>query len=240
MTQSVEHLRAAARQSHAAMVQFTQEMIAIPSLSGHEEQMAARVQQEMQRLNFDDVWVDQAGNVIGVVNGGPGPALILNGHMDHVDAGAAENWPHPPFEAKIVGDQLWGRGSVDMKGPVACMIYAAAISKNLPQKPAGNIFVTVAVMEEIGGLGSQFLTTHLGANVAICGEPSHNTLRRGHRGRVELQVEFLGRSAHASTPHLGVNPHFGAAALLARLGEIPLPVDDSLGPSTVVPTLYST
>lgn len=240
MTITVEQLWAATHRAQPVLVQFAQDIIAIPSLSGHEDQIAARVQKEMQHLEFDDVQVDQAGNVIGVISGGTGPSLILNGHMDHVDAGVAENWPHPPFEAKIVGDQLWGRGSVDMKGPVACMIYAAALFKKLAQKPAGNIYVTVAVMEEIGGLGSQFLTTHLGADIAICGEPSHNTLRRGHRGRVELQAEFLGQSAHASTPHLGVNPHFGAAAFLQRLGDLSLPVDDSLGQSTVVPTLYHT
>ena len=71
-------------------------------------------------------------------------------------------------------------------------------------------------------------------------EPSNCNLRLGHRGRMELQVRFAGRSAHASAPHLGINPHFAAAEFLRRLDEVSLDEAPVLGPSTIAPTLYQT
>ena len=170
---------------------------------------------------------------------------MLNGHMDVVDPGPADGWPHPAYSGEIVNGELWGRGSVDMKGPVAAMIYGAASYKQLGLEPRGDILMTVAVMEEIGGLGSQFLVQQLKKDgitpdIAIVGEPSNSQLRLGHRGRIELQVKFSGRSAHASAPHLGVNPHYAAAKFLNSLDQLPLLKDSVLGPATIAPTLYET
>ena len=240
MTIPLSDIRVAASQRQAAMIDFTQQMVRIPSLPGHERDVALAIQREMERLAYDDVWVDEAGNVIGRIKGGDGPTVLLNGHMDHVDPGPAEGWPQPPFSGVIIDGELWGRASVDMKGPVACMIYAASLFKSLKVTPPGDIYMTVAVMEEIGGLGTEHLTSQLRADAAICGEPSRNILRRGHRGRIELNVIFKGRSAHASVPHLAVNPHYEVAAFLSRLPEFKMASDVTLGSSSVAPTLYAT
>lgn len=239
MNLPLQNIWAAAKQQQSALVEFTRQIVSIPSLPGHEGDVAAVIANHMKQLDYDEVWTDQVGNVIGEIAGGPGPAIILNGHMDHVDTGPADGWPHPPFSGKIAEDELWGRASVDMKGPVACMLYAAALFKQLKLTPPGDVYVTVAVMEEIGGVGTQYLASRLKAQAAICGEPSSNILRRGHRGRVELRVKFEGRSAHASVPHLGVNPHYATAAFLAALSSLEMGQDE-LGQSSVAPTLYST
>ncbi|GAB4424703.1 MAG: M20/M25/M40 family metallo-hydrolase [Anaerolineae bacterium] len=240
MTLPLEQIQAAAAQLHAATVEFARHLVSTPSMPGQERDIAAVVKKEMQELGYDHVWVDNAGNVIGKIEGGGGPAIMLNGHIDHVDPGPPDGWPYPPFAAEIVEGELWGRGSVDMKGPLACMIYAASLLRQMGLTPPGDVYVTAVVMEEIGGLGSKHLTTHLKPQIAICGEPSNNTLRRGHRGRVELIVEFLGRSVHASVPHLGINPHYAAAAFLQALAGLPLAQEEALGASTVTPTLYHT
>ena len=236
----LENMRSATQEYHPPLIDFTQHIVATPSLPGQEGDVAAIIATEMENLGYDEVWRDQVGNIIGKINGGDGPTILLNGHMDHVDAGPLEGWPYPPFSGQIVDGNLWGRASVDMKGPTACMIYAASLFKQLNIKPSGDIYMTVPVMEEIGGLGTQHLITHLNAQAAICGEPSSNTLRRGHRGRVELRVTFNGRSAHASAPHLGENPHYAAAVFLSNLSTLTMAYDDTLGPSSVAPTLYST
>ncbi|MCB9101506.1 MAG: M20/M25/M40 family metallo-hydrolase [Anaerolineales bacterium] len=236
----LENIQLAARDSQPALVDFTQHIVATPSLPGEEGDVADIIHNEMVNLGFDEVWRDQVGNIIGKVEGGDGPTILLNGHMDHVDTGPPDGWPYPPFSGQIVDGELWGRASVDMKGPVACMIYATSLFHRLGLRPHGDIYMTVPVMEEIGGLGTQHLITHLSAHAAICGEPSSNTLRRGHRGRVELRVTFEGHSAHASAPHLGVNPHYGAAAFLTHLPDLTMAYDATLGLSTVVPTLYAT
>lgn len=234
-------IRAAAEEAQAALVDFSQQILRTPSLPGQENEVAPIIRREMEDLGYDDVWSDAAGNIIGKVNGGSGPTVMLNGHMDHVDPGPGQAWPQPPFSGNIVEGELWGRGSVDMKGPVACMMYAVGLLKQLNLTPPGDVYMTVPIMEEIGGLGTQFLiTSQLNADVAICGEPSRNTLRLGHRGRVEVQVTFKGRSAHASTPHLAVNPHFSAAAVLTRLSELSMSHNEVLGYSSVAPTLYFT
>jgi putative selenium metabolism hydrolase len=240
MSLPLNQIQLAAQQTFPATIEFARQLISIPSMSGKESHIAQAIANEMTRLGYDEVRTDQAGNVIGKISGGDGPAVILNGHMDHVDAGPAENWPYPPFSGQIVDNELWGRGSLDMKGPVACMIHAAAIFKQLGLAPPGDVYVTIAVFEELGGLGTQHLTSHLKAQAAICGEPSHNVLRRGHRGRVELVAEFIGKPIHASVPHLGLNPHYGAAAFIQALAGLSMPNDSTLGASTVAPTLYRT
>jgi succinyl-diaminopimelate desuccinylase len=229
-----------AHQFSPAAVEFARHLISIPSMSGHEEEIASVIRKEMLDLGFDEVRIDRAGNLIGKIEGGDGPSVQLNGHMDHVDTGNPDTWPHPPFSAEVVKGELWGRGAVDMKGPVASMVYAASMFKQMELPPPGDVYVTLAVMEEIGGLGTRYLTSHFNTDAAICGEPSGNILRRGHRGRVELIVEFQGQAAHASVPHLAVNPHFGAAAFVNNLPSLSMATGESLGSSTVVPTLFYT
>ena len=241
----VKQFHAAIAQRRDELLQFTSSIVSTPSLSGEEGDVAPLIVAELKRLDFDDVWTDEVGNIIGKINGGSGRTVMLNGHMDIVDPGPSEGWPHPAYSGQVVDGELWGRGSVDMKGPVAAMIYGAATYKQLGQQPRGDILMTVAVMEEIGGLGSQFLMQQLkkdaiNPDVAIVGEPSNSQLRLGHRGRIELQVKFSGRSAHASAPHLGVNPHYAAAKFLSSLGQLPLLSDSVLGASTIAPTLYET
>ncbi|MBN1217896.1 MAG: M20/M25/M40 family metallo-hydrolase [Anaerolineae bacterium] len=234
------NIQTIAQERQAATIAFARQIVQIPSRSGQEREIAAAISYEMKNLGYDKIWTDEAGNVIGKISGGQGPTILLNGHMDHVDPGPAAGWPYPPFSGQIVDGELWGRGSVDMKGPVACMIYAASLFKQLDFSPPGDILMTVPVMEEVGGLGTRHLTSHLQADAAICGEPSHNTLRRGHRGRVGLHLTFKGRSAHASTPHLGVNPHYSAATFLTRLPIMEMTREEGVGASSVTPTLYVT
>ncbi|MEM7349139.1 MAG: M20/M25/M40 family metallo-hydrolase [Chloroflexota bacterium] len=236
----VDKIRLAAKSQEAAMIDFTQNIVRIPSLSGQEADVASVITQEMQELGYDAVWTDDVGNVIGKITGGDGPTILLNGHMDIVDPGPSDAWSYPPFSAQIVDDELWGRGSVDMKGPVASMIYAVSLFKRLSLKPRGDVFMTVPVMEEVGGIGTKHLVTHLQANAAICGEPSNNTIKRGHRGRIELNLKFPGNSVHASMPHLAHNPHYDVAAFLAQLPTLVMAQDPILGASTVAPTLYQT
>ena len=127
-----------------------------------------------------------------------------------------------------------------MKGPVAAMIHGAARLKKESGGLAGDVFMTAAVMEEIGGLGSQFLATHLSADAAIVGEPSRCELRLGHRGRFEIEVIFHGKSAHASAPDLAINPNFSLAAFLSRLSDLQLANDPILGTATIAPTIIAT
>jgi succinyl-diaminopimelate desuccinylase len=225
------------------LIGFAQRLVQTPSPSGEEGEVAALLEAKMRCLGYDRVWVDDVGNVVGVVDASPGqssgerrPSLMFNGHMDHVDAGDPAQWPHPPFGGEIHDGALWGRGAVDMKGALAAMVYAGAIVKRLGGARGHDLLVSAVVQEEVGGLGARHLSRTIPLDRVIVGEASGNHLRRGHRGRVELVATFSGRSVHASMPHLGVNPHDSLARFVLGLSELEMARDADYGASTVVPT----
>jgi succinyl-diaminopimelate desuccinylase len=219
------------------LLTFAQKLLQTPSRSGEEGQVAALIRDEMGRLGYDKAWIDKAGNAVGRLAGGPGTPLMLNGHMDHVDAGDPARWAHPPYGGEIHDGELWGRGAADMKGALAAMVYAVGLIKKLGRTPAGDLYVSAVVQEEVGGLGARHLAEVLPPMRVVIGEASGNQLRRGHRGRVELLARFEGRSVHASMPDLGVNPHFSVARFVQGLREIPMFTVPDYGASSVAPTL---
>jgi len=219
------------------LVAFARKLVQTPSRSGEEGDVAVLIRDEMGRLGFDEAWIDEAGNAVGRLDGGPGTPLMFNGHMDHVDAGDPGHWPYPPFGGEIHDGDLWGRGTADMKGALAAMVYAVGLVKKLGTAPPGHLYVSAVVQEEVGGLGARHIAATLPPMYVVVGEASGNQLRRGHRGRVELLARFEGRSVHASMPDLGVNPHFSVARFLQGLRELPMLSVPDYGASTVAPTL---
>jgi succinyl-diaminopimelate desuccinylase len=218
------------------LIAFAQKLVQTQSPSGHEGAAAALVQAEMVRLGYDRAWIDAAGNAVGYLSGGAGPALMFNGHLDHVDAGDPALWAHPPFGGEVHAGALWGRGAADMKGAVAAMVYAGGLLRQGGLPLPGDLYVCGVVQEEVGGLGSRHLARTLPVARAVIGEASANQLRRGHRGRVELVAHLEGRSVHASMPHLGANPHFSISRFVEGLRALPMAADPAYGASTVAPT----
>lgn len=224
------------------LVGFAQRLVQTPSPSGHEGDVAELVQSEMLRLGYDRVWVDETGNVVGLLNATEDPggesraSLMLNGHMDHVDAGDPDQWLCPPFAGEIRDGVLWGRGAADMKGALAAMVYAGGVIKRSGTQLGGDLYVSAVVQEEVGGLGARFLSRTLPVQRVVVGEASNNHLRRGHRGRLELLATLSGRSVHASMPHLGVNPHYSLARFVTGLTGLEMASDPVYGKSTVAPS----
>ncbi len=237
---SEANLPALAQAHRADLVNFTRRLVQTPSLPGHEDRLAGLIAAEMRQLDFDDVTTDDLGNVVGWIRGGQGPTLMFNGHMDHVDPGPEAAWPHPPYGGDVVEDELWGRGSVDMKGPLAAMIYAAGLAKRHALPLPGDLVVAGVVMEETGGAGTRGLARRLKPDAAIVGEASGGRLMRGHRGRIELEVRVAGRAAHARVPDQGINPHYTQARFLTQIETLPMARDEVFGSSSVAPTLYRT
>ena len=220
---------------------FLQRLIQTPSLPGEEGDLARLVVKEMERLDFDEVRIDEAGNVIGKINGqGLAPAVMFNTHLDHVDVGEHSAWPYPPFGGEIHDQKVWGRGAVDIKGPLAAQVHGIASLKQDGKRPPGDVYVTGVVFEEIGGVGAKHLSKNIDTPYVVIGEPSSNELRRGHRGRVEMVLHVKGKSVHASVPHKGVNPLDVISKFILALPTIEMGYDRDLGPSSVAPTLLKT
>lgn len=229
----------AAGRALGAAVAFAARLVQTPSMPGEEGSVAALVRAEMERLGYDEVEVDAAGNVIGLLRGRSGGRTVLfNAHMDHVSPGDRKHWRADPFSGHVADGCLWGRASTDMKGSLACQVHMAAVLKEAGLAPAGDVYVSAVVMEEIGGLGTQYLAGRLRADSAVVGEPSACTVRRGHRGRTGLDAHIAGRAGHASAPDRAVNPHFAAAAFLLAVRDLRMATHADFGPATLVPTIY--
>ena len=231
----------AAQKRTLAMTDFAQRLIQTPSLPGQEENLARLLADELRKVGCDDVWTDRAGNVIGVIRGAEGgKSTHFNTHMDHVSPGDLSLWSIPPYEARIEDGILYGRGASDVKGAMATQAYAAAVLRDLGLTPPGDVYFVGVVLEEVGGLGSQILAEDMPTDIAVIGEASRNQLRRGHRGRVYLRVDFEGLSAHASAPDRARNPHYAAARFLLSLQTMPMMPSATFGGSSASPTLAET
>ncbi|MBI1801103.1 MAG: M20/M25/M40 family metallo-hydrolase [Chloroflexi bacterium] len=222
------------------IVRFAQKLIQTRSLPGQEQAVAALVQAELERLGYDQVWRDEVGNVIGLMKGPAGAkSVMLNSHMDHVDAGDERQWPYPPYSAVIANECIWGRAACDVKGALAVQVYAPALARKANLAIPSHIYLTAVVLEERGGWGTQHLAGQIKADYAVLGEASSNEVRTGHRGRLELLVRFTGRSVHASVPSRGANPHYALARFLTRLRDLRMLSDGAFGHSTVAPTMIA-
>lgn len=86
------------------------------------------------------------GNVIGVLDAGPGTSVLLDAHMDTVGVTEPDAWSHPPH-GEIADDTLWGRGAMDMKGQLAAVIHAVAALCDRLQR--GRVIICASVAEEL-------------------------------------------------------------------------------------------
>ncbi len=218
---------------------FAQELIRIPGLPGDEEAVARRVRDEMEALGLADVRVDAAGNVLGVARGrGEAPPVMLNCHLDVVAEGDHEEWEVPPFSGEVRDGMLHGRGSMDIKGPLALQTYAAAA---LDGCALGDVIVAHTVLEERGGLGMKLLleSRSVQPGAVIVGEATHGDVCIGHRGRAELEVVLTGLAGHASAPERARNVLDLLGDVLAASRDLALrqPADPTLGVASVTATM---
>lgn len=148
-------------------------------------------------------------------------ALCLSGHLDTVGLGT-QTWSHEPLGGDIEGDRLWGRGSGDMKGACAAMV-AAFISLARQQGRSRPLVLALCASEETGSQGAAQLVEHLDhVGALIVGEPTSGRVAVAHKGVAWLRLTSVGRAAHASLPHLGVNAIAGMAGAVRDLQAVDL------------------
>lgn len=183
-------------------------LIAQPSYSGQEAGVAHELRQYMLKNGFDDVMVDDYGNIIGkIVGDRPGKKVLFDGHMDTVPVADPAAWTHRPFDPEIVDGKLYGRGTSDMKGAVAAFTASANFfAKDCGKKFAGEIYVAGVVHEELfEGVAARSVSEIVKPDYVVIGEASMCNLKIGQRGRAEIVVETFGVPAHSANPEKGVN-----------------------------------
>ena len=157
------------------------------------------------------------------------PNLLFAGHTDVVPAGNEGAWSHPPFGGEIVGNRLYGRGAVDMKGGIACFV-AAAIDYLAAHggKPKGSISLLITGDEESVAVNGTVKLLKWAAergesfDHCILGEPSNvgvlgDTIKAGRRGSLNGTLIVTGRQGHVAYPERADNPIRGLMSLMAAL-----------------------
>ena len=147
--------------------------------------------------------------------------IILSGHTDVVPV--SKGWSSDPFTATIKNDKLYGRGSCDMKGFIACTLAYAPIFKesNLDR----DIHFCYTFDEETACIGAPLLIKELKKRdikngICIIGEPTKMKIIDAHKGMNEYTIHFGGLAGHSSKPHLGVSAVEYASRYVNKLLEI--------------------
>ena len=219
------------------------EIVRIPSLSGEEAAVIARLRAMLEEARFDEVRVDGLGNLIGRVGHGP-KVLAIDAHIDTVDTGDLSQWALDPLSGAIRDGQVHGRGTVDQKGGAAAMVTGGRILKELGYEGPFSVYFTFTIMEEdCDGLCWRYLIEkeNLIPDCAVLTEPTNLGLYRGHRGRMEIEVHFKGRSAHGSAPERGDNAVYKACRAGLEIEKLHgrLRQDEFLGKGSVAVTFVS-
>ena len=157
-------------------------------------------------------------NVVARVAGmGNGRSLMLNAHLDTVSVAGMTN----PFQPRVEGDRLYGRGAYDMKAGLAAIMLAAR-SVQRAGGAQGDLIFTAVTDEEYASAGTEGVLAKYQADGAIVTEPTGLRLCTAHKGFAWLSVTTEGRAAHGSRPDLGVDAiaHMGRVLVhLESLGK---------------------
>jgi acetylornithine deacetylase/succinyl-diaminopimelate desuccinylase family protein len=135
-----------------------------------------------------------------------GPHIILNGHVDVVPPG--EGWKYPPFSGTIKDNLMFGRGTADMKGSIASMVYALSAILETDPELHGRVSLIITVDEEIGGAtGFQYLVKKnlVEGDCCLVADSTIESIKYAANGCLRFRIVTYGKSAHSSRPWTGTN-----------------------------------
>jgi succinyl-diaminopimelate desuccinylase len=237
------------------LIKLTQDLIRIPSVRSqkegtNEEKVAIFLSHLLEEMGLDVVVEEVepgSPNVVAVLQGGnDGPCLMFECHTDVVTEGDASEWKYGPYEGKLAGNRIYGRGACDTKGNLAAAIKAAqAISQSgVPFK--GRILLGILVDEEGMMTGVKHFIRQGWANgvsAAIICEPVDNQLCITQKGALRAELITIGKMSHGAMPLAGLNPIPPMVSILERMRQLEeeeverLGKDDFLGYPSITPTV---
>jgi acetylornithine deacetylase len=212
------------------LVALLQELIAIPSITGSAAETEAQhhLSRRFEAIGLDtDLWEidlptttadpqfpglevprDEAWGLVGTWSGDDpdGPTVVLNGHIDVVPPGDLATWSTSPWSGEVRDGEVYGRGSCDMKGGLACQILAIEALRTTGVQLRGAVQLHSVGGEEDGGLGT-FATLRRGhrGTFAVVSEPTSTNILSANAGALTFRLTVPGRAAHASMRNEGVD-----------------------------------
>jgi acetylornithine deacetylase len=208
-------------------INFLQQMIAIPSVTGDEGKIQKFLAEYLTKMGLEvDMWesnweelkkhpgyipVDRGyegrPNIVATWKGaGGGRSLLFNGHTDVIPVGKGEGWSDNPWSASIKDGKLYGRGSCDMKSGVASHIMAIENMIAAGLKPKGDVYLDIVIDEEVSGHGTlDTVIRGYHADAGISGETSGLAVQPACIGRIWFEIEIQGKAAGIQRRYQGVS-----------------------------------
>ncbi|MBP3439449.1 MAG: M20/M25/M40 family metallo-hydrolase [Sutterella sp.] len=207
------------------------ELIGIKSVTGREVDAADYVAGvlesfglEAHRSYFPEDTDKERPSVWCVLDSGrPGKTMMLIGHIDTVDVNPA-NWRTDPFKATEIDGLVYGRGSMDMKGGISCILSTLEYFAAHRDEFSGRILGCFVADEEGLSKGTYQLVDegNIQADCAIMAECRYDNVAVGFRGRFSFEITVKGVAAHASRyPEVGENALISAGRLAAAIEALP-------------------
>ncbi|MGD2045421.1 MAG: aspartate kinase [Gemmatimonadota bacterium] len=204
------------------VVALATEMIAIPSLSGHEHAVCDFVQDLLTRKGWEVRTQPVSGGRVNIWATRKGGEVTLTTHLDTVPGF---------FPARVEDGKLYGRGSCDAKGIAAAMICAA---QNLAEQGEERVDLLLVVGEEASSDGARAAASlPATSRWMVNGEPTESSLVSASKGSLRVVIRASGQEAHSAYPELGRSAVDGMVGLLNELKVLQLPADPELGETTV-------
>jgi len=208
------------------LVEFLQKLIQINSENppGNESKMAHFIKKFLLKNDIDSEIIhleEGRDSLVVKILGKEERNIAFCGHLDTVRV-KEEYWKKPPFQGLIENDRMYGRGTSDMKGGVAAMIYTAILLKREGIIPQKTILLALTADEEWEYRGAKYLTDKGyfdQTDFLIITEPSNFQVSNGEKGELLIKAKFFGKSAHGSNPELGVNTVIAGSKFVLEVSE---------------------
>ncbi len=216
----VRGLFAFLEQNEEAIIDEWSRLTEIPAPSGHEEKRAAYMKARFESLGLDEIYIDKAGNVVGIWNGrDSGKNIILSAHMDTVFQGVWE------IRVKREGNVLKAPGVGDDTASLINLLWSVGALKKAGFRPKNTYYFLATVGEETGfdGMRAFLDSASLDFDYVLALDGDLGKVHYGALGFGGGMITFRGPGAH-TMQSLGVpNPNLAAAKAIERIYKIELP-----------------
>ena len=214
------------------MIELLQNLVQIKSISPKDMGCFDLIEKELQDLNFkiERINYQNVENLYATI-GTSGKLFCFLGHTDVVPTGPENKWKYPPFSATIEGDLLYGRGTADMKAPVAAFVESAKEFLNSTEELNFRLAILLTSNEEgtskdgfIDKIIDKMIQDNEIIDFCLVGEPTSSEkvadcVRVGRRGSLGGNLKIYGKQGHIAYPEKVINPILLSGDLISELNN---------------------